>query len=430
MELTQASTVRMPHEIAARVVDPKSYGEWKQIHRDFAWLRREMPLSIVEAEGYDSFWLVTKHDDIQEIGRQPAIFRNNGYRKGLVTQDFCRQAEQMLAEGKQPVNRSLLTMDAPEHMRYRLITQARVSPKEVRVLQDAMRTLAKEAIDNMEGREECDFLEAAAHRYPLRVILSMLGIPRSDEEMMLDMTQRFFNPHDEDVAGDSGGGKVGSTANHNVLAEMFDYFAALVESRRANPTDDVASLIANAKIAGEPIAVPDAVSYYMTIATAGHDTTSSTTAGAAWALAKRPDQFAKVKADRSLIPSFIEEAVRWVSPVHHFMRTATRDYEIRGQQVREGDWLMLSYPSGNRDEDIFDEPFEFRVDRTPGQHIGFGYGAHVCLGQHLARLEMTCFYEEFFNRIESIELAGEPRRYDSILVGGTKRLPIRYKMSG
>lgn len=419
----------MPADIASRLVDPRAYGEWVPIEAAWTWLRREMPLSIARAEGYDPFWVVTKYNDIQEIGRQPRLFTNNGVRKTLVSQDFAGRVAEAEAEGRHAINRSLLTMDAPVHMRYRLITAGHFAPKGIKVLQEDIRAIAREAIDAMAGREECDFLNAVAHRYPLRVILTLLGLPRSDEELLLEMTQRFFNPRDKEIAGEQTGSSIGATSNHDVVHEMYDYFASILEDRRANPTGDVASVIANATIEGKPIPIWDAVSYYMTIATAGHDTTASSTAGATWALAERPDQFARVKADRSLIPSLVEEAVRWTSPVSHFMRTATADYELRGQQIRAGDWLMLCYPSANRDEEIFEDPFEFRVDRIPNPQTAFGYGAHVCLGQHLARMEMTAFFEEFFERVDSIELAGEPKRVDSILVGGIKRLPVRYRLS-
>ncbi|MBX9897561.1 MAG: cytochrome P450 [Qipengyuania sp.] len=425
----EIAATHMPSDIAARIVNPKAYGEWNQLQKDFTWLRQNMPLSVAQAEGYDPFWMVTKYDDIQEIGRQPSIFANNGARKTLIDRNFAGHVAKVEAEGKRAVNRSLLTMDAPVHMRYRLITAAQFAPKGIKMLEQDIREIAREAIDAMVGHEEIDFLNAVSHRFPLRVILSLLQLPRSDEDMLLSMTQRFFNPRDTEIAGIQTGNSVGATSNHDVVNEMYDYFAALIANRRANPTGDLASVIANSTIDGQPIAEADAVSYYMTIATAGHDTTASSTAGAAWALSERPEEFAKVKADRSLIPSLVNEAIRWTSPVSHFMRTALSDYELRGQTIRAGDWLMLCYPSANRDEDIFEAPFEFRVDRAPNPQLAFGYGAHVCLGQHLAKMEMAIFFEEFFNRVESIELAGEPKRVDSILVGGLKRLPVRYKLA-
>jgi cytochrome P450 len=170
------------------------------------------------------------------------------------------------------------------------------------------------------------------------------------------------------------------------------------------------------------------MSYYIIAATAGHDTTSSTTAGALWALGEDPGQFRRVKADPGLIPGLVEESIRWVTPVKHFMRTATADAELAGQQIAKGDWMMLCYPSGNRDEAAFDDPFKFRSDRSPNKHVAFGYGAHVCLGQHLARMEMRILWEELFARLESFELDGEPKRMVANFVCGPKSVPIRFKM--
>jgi cytochrome P450 len=148
-----------------------------------------------------------------------------------------------------------------------------------------------------------------------------------------------------------------------------------------------------------------------------------------WALAENPDQFVKLKADLSLIPGLVEESIRWETPVKHFMRSATADAEVAGQKIAKGDWLMLSYPSGNRDESVFTDPFKFDIERKPNKHVAFGYGAHVCLGQHLARMEMRVLWEELLPRLESVELDGTPRRMEAAFVCGPKSVPIRYRMT-
>jgi len=188
-------------------------------------------------------------------------------------------------------------------------------------------------------------------------------------------------------------------------------------------------VIANATIDGQQISAFDAVSYYVIIATAGHDTTSSSTGGAMWALAERPGELAKVKADPTLIPGLVDESIRWTTPVRHFMRSAAVDTTVAGQSVKQGEWFMLCYPSGNRDETVFDDPLEFRVDRTPNRHLAFGYGAHVCLGQHLAKMEMRILWEELLPRLKSVELAGEAKLSEANFVNGPKKLPIRYALT-
>ncbi|MEA3021148.1 MAG: hypothetical protein QOI47_2672, partial [Actinomycetota bacterium] len=211
------------------------------------------------------------------------------------------------------------------------------------------------------------------------------------------------------------------------LQEFFQYFMALIEDRRANPTDDLASVIANATVNGEPITLFDAVGYYLIIATAGHDTTSSSIAGGLHALLQFPDQLDRLRNDATLVAPAIEEMIRWVSPVKQFMRTnLTGDYVLRGVTIPKGESVFLSYASANRDEDVFERPDTFDVGRHPNKHVAFGFGAHFCLGAQLARMEGRAFYNELLPRLESIELAGEPSYMQTLFVGGPKHLPIRY----
>ena len=215
-------------------------------------------------------------------------------------------------------------------------------------------------------------------------------------------------------------------------ATIFDfmtYFNAMTEDRRKNPREDLASVIANGAEHGQPLGHLEAMSYYIIAATAGHDTTSNTTAGALWAIAESQDQFRKMKNDLSLIPSIVEESIRWETPVKHFMRTATADTQVSGKAIKKGDWLFLSYPSGNRDEAVFDDPYTFKSDRTPNKHVAFGYGANVCLGQHLGRMEMRILWEELLPRLQSVELTGTPTRTQANFVSGPKSVPIRFKMN-
>jgi len=248
---------------------------------------------------------------------------------------------------------------------------------------------------------------------------------------MLQLTQELFGATDPDLrrGPKDQTPEAQAMAIQQVLADFFNYFNALTESRRAKPLDDIASVIANAQVDGNLISAFDAVSYYVIIATAGHDTTSSSTAGALWALAERPAEFAKLKQNPALIPGLVDESIRWTTPVRHFMRSAAADVEVGGRQFRKDDWFMLCYPSGNRDETVFADPLEFRVDRSPNRHLAFGYGAHLCLGQHLAKMEMRILWEELIPRLKSVELAGTPRLSEGNFVNGPKQLPIRYEFA-
>jgi len=323
-------------------------------------------------------------------------------------------------------------MDEPDHMKYRLLTQSWFMPQNLKKLEARIRELAREVAERMIAKGgECDFVNEIALHYPLRVIMEILGVPREDEPRMLKLTQELFGATDPDLKRqeEEDTPEARNLKIQEVISDFFTYFNAITESRRAHPVGDVASVIANAKIDGSPITPLDAVSYYLIIATAGHDTTSSSTAGGMWALCEFPEQFAKVKADLGLVPGLVDESIRWTTPVRHFMRTASRDTEVNGHKVAKGDWFMLCYPSGNRDEEVFDNPLEFRVDRNPNRHLAFGYGAHVCLGQHLAKMEMRILWEELLPRLKSVALAGEGRLSEAIFVNGPKKLPLRYAVS-
>jgi cytochrome P450 len=213
-----------------------------------------------------------------------------------------------------------------------------------------------------------------------------------------------------------------------VIADFFLYFKGITDDRKVNPGDDLATVIANSQIDGAPISDFEAMSYYVIVATAGHDTTSSSTAGAVWGMCQFPEAFAAVKADPSLIPGLVDESIRWITPVKHFMRSATADTELRGRKIAKGDWLWLGYPSGNRDEEVFEDPDTFNPRRSPNKHLAFGYGAHLCLGQHLAKMEMRILFEELMPRLKSVEFAGQPTRAEAAFVSGPKHLPIRYQM--
>jgi cytochrome P450 len=328
--------------------------------------------------------------------------------------------------------RSLVQMDNPDHFAYRRLTQGWFLPQNLRELEPRIRQIARGFVDKMAalgGR--CDFARDIAFLYPLHVIMEVLGVPEIDEPRMLKLTQELFGSADPDV-NRSGQAIEGTDQGiEQVQATVLDfmtYFNAMTEDRRRSPRKDLASVIANGEINGQPLGHLEAMSYYIIAATAGHDTTSNTTAGGLWALAERPDQFEKLKADPSLIPGHVEESIRWVTSVKHFMRSATADAEVGGRTIAKGDWLMLCYPSGNRDEAVFDQPFRYDIARTPNKHVAFGYGAHVCLGQHLGRLEMRILWEELLPRLESLELAGTPANTTANFVCGPKTVPIRYRM--
>ncbi len=425
---TIASSV-LPPEISSAIVNPVAYGEWNGIKEKFRWARDNMPIGLVQAEGFMPFWAITRHEDIMTVSKDNARFLNAP--KSVVLGPVAVQMlTHMITGGSPHLVRSLVTMDAPEHMDYRKLTQSWFMPKNLGSIEEKIRGIARTSVDAMLATGgSCDFVHQVSALYPLHVVMQILGVPHEDEPLMLKLTQEMFGGEDPDLNRARSVELTPEQVTQFVIEAVRDfegYFMKLAADRRANPQDDVATVIANAVVDGEPISDRNAAGYYIIVAAAGHDTTSASTAGAMWALAKDPEQFARIKADRSLLPGLIEEAIRWTTPVQHFMRTAAEDCEIGGQRIAKDDWLMLCYVSGNHDERVFPDPDRFDASRSPNRHVAFGAGVHQCLGLHLARLEMRILFDELLDRIDSVELAGTPQRASSTFVGGPKTLPIRF----
>ena len=405
-----------------RIAYPETYTNEAELHSILTSMRKNDPVCWLEPENYTPFWAVTKHSDISEIELKNDFFINH---PRTTLMDIA--AENYIKEftgGSHLLVRTLVHMDNPDHRIYRSMTQSWFSPPNLIKLKKEIENLAIRYVDKMlESSPECDFVKDIASFYPLRVIMTILGVPPEDESLMLKLTQQLFGGADEDMKRSEE-----ESLDSNVISDFFNYFTALTEDRRKNPTDDVATVIANANYDGKPIGHLEAMSYYTIIATAGHDTTSSSTAGGILALIENPNEFKKLKDDLSLMPMAVDETIRWVTPVKNFFRTATDDCIIGDKDIKKDDSIMLVYPSGNRDEKVFKDPFKFKVDRFPNKHLSFGYGAHLCLGKHLAKMEMEILYNELFKRIDKIELNGEPSWVKASFVSGLKSLPIRYKI--
>ncbi len=409
-------------DAAARALaDPMAYTDEAQLHAALTHLRAHAPVSLVDRPPYAPFWAITKHADVTEIERAHDLFTNQP-RPVLVAAETDALNNAQLDAGAGL--RTLIHMDGPDHRAFRAIGADWFAPKAMRALQLRVAELAKVYVDKMAAAgTECDFVREVAVNFPLYVILSLLGLPESDFPRMLALTQELFGVNDAER-------QRGSTpsAHLEVIQDLLAYFTALTASRREHPTQDLASAIANATIDGEPLSDIDAASYYTIVATAGHDTTSSTISGGLRALIENPDQRQRLTDDLGLMPLAAEEMIRWVTPVKDFMRTATADTVVRGVPIAKGESVCLSYVSANRDEEVFDDPFRFDIGRAPNKHLAFGHGVHFCLGAALARMELNGFFTELLPRLKSIELNGEPELLATTFVGGLKRLPIRYSL--
>jgi len=401
------------------LIDPDYYAAHGYPHELWTRLRREAPVYRVEQNPEMPFWAITRHADIAVIGKQPEKFLNGP--------TLTIRTEPQPDEAAFP--KTLIQMDPPKHGLYRKIVSKRFTPGALKRWHADIHRIGKEIVDELLAngdQGEVDFVEKVAAPLPIAVIAWLLGLPRSDWKLLFDWTNRTIGAGDPEYQRE-GAASASDTARQAMI-ELFQYFAKLVEEKKKNPSDDLVSLFAHAEVNGEKLPIMDVLAYCLIIVVAGNETTRNGTSGGMLALAQHPAELAKIQKNPALLPTAIEEILRWTSPIIHFARTATEDVEIRGQRIRAGEHLALFYPSANRDEDIFPDPFTFRVDREPNRHLAFGIGEHFCAGAHVARLELEVAFKSLLPRLVDLELAGPVQRLRSNLVGGIKHLPIRYKL--
>lgn len=402
------------------MLDPALMGNETEMYRLFDYLRENEPVSLVEHPDYEPFWALTRHEDIKFVSQNNDRFLNNP-RTVLVQKEF----EQAMLEkfGTRNGLETLIHMDAPKHKKLRGVTRDWFKPGPIGKLSGNIEAIAKEYVDKMESMGgECDFVRDISLLYPLRIIMSIIGVPPEEEAMMLKLTQELFGAADPSQARDTDGEE-----NMGVLMDFFTYFTALVKERKANPRDDLATILATALVDGEPMEELDQISYFIITATAGHDTTSATIGGGMKALIEHPEQLEKLRNNPNLYNSAAREMIRYTSPVRHMMRTTTRDEVFQGQSIKAGENLCLWYPAANRDKAAFNNPDAFDIERDTRNQLAFGFGGHMCLGQHLAILEIETFFRELLPRLKDIEMAQDPDWVQAIFVGGLKSMPVRYQ---
>lgn len=400
-----------------RLIDPGCYAEQGYPHQEWARLRREAPLAFVEPPGWPSFWALTKHADIVEVSKQPDVFRNA---LGMTMVRDLGQRE----EAEQQI-KTIINMDPPQHKKYRQVASPFFTPRAIRALEPLVCETARKLVDGLGSEGECDFITDVASLHPLKVIARILGVPEADEPFILRLTNELFGAEDPELQRS----KDRMEAMRSLFMEFWGYFGKIMEDRRAQPRDDLASVFANARVDGEPMGELETMGYCLIAFTAGHETTRGAIGGGMQALIENPVQRERWAREPGLTPKAIDEIVRFVTPVNHMVRTAARNYTLRGQKIREGDRLVLFYASANRDEDIFEAPDDLCLDRYPNRHLGFGIGEHFCLGAHLARMTSGSLFRELVSRLEWVEPAGRPLRTASNLVPGLKHMPIRYRLA-
>jgi len=402
-----------------QIVDPTIMGNEDSMYALLAELRENDPVAYFDHPDYEPFWVLTRYEDIKYVSQNNDKFINNP-RTVIMPREF----EQALLEqfGTKNGLETLIHMDNPKHRKLRNVTRDWFKPGPVAKLTPVIEKIAREFVDKMEAMGgECDFVKDIALLYPLRVIMSIIGVAPEEEPMMLKLTQELFGGQDPEQGRpeDDGSGMA-------VLLDFFAYFKNVVEDRRQNPTDDLASVLANARVDGEYLEELDLISYFIITATAGHDTTSATSSVGLKALLDFPGELAKLQANPELATDAAREMIRWTSPVRHMMRTLTEDAIFQGQSITKGASLAIWYPAANRDQRAIENPDVFDIGRDNRGQLAFGYGGHMCLGQHLAVLEVAIFFKELMSRLDWIELAGDPKWVEAIFVGGLKSLPVRY----
>jgi len=395
------------------IITPEKYERDGYPHPEWTWLRNHDPVHWYESEFCDPFWAVTKHADIVAIGKNP--------RDWIIEPRLAVFTREVPPE---PTSRHLLTMDPPDHGRYRNLTSKWFTPRTVKVWEPKVVKVTRDVLDAAGAKGDIDFVADVSAPITIAVIALMLGVPEEDWHLLFRWTNEIIAPEDPEFQR----GRTTQETADSARIELFTYFKALAEKRRANPTDDILSVVVQGKIDGQPLDDFELLSYYFLLVVAGNETTRNAMTGGIQCFIDNPGEWQKLAADPAVVETAIEETVRWVTPVIQFTRTATRDMELRGRRIREGESVCLFYASGNRDEEIFDEPFRFKADRNPNDHIGFGRGEHVCLGAHLARLEIRTMYQQLRERLVSIERTGSPVRARSSFVGGVKRAAIRWEL--
>ncbi len=402
---------------ALDLVDPSRYARDGYPHELWTRLRAEAPVAYFTPPGLEPFWAITKHADILEILKQPLRFSSA---QGIT----LRRAGAAVTSSEMVV-----MLDPPRHGPMRKVANARFTPRAVRTRRDDIDRIAVEILDGAApaGADgELDFVERIAAPFPLAVIAWILGVPSEDWGLLFRWTNEVIGKNDPEYR------RPGETAGQTIKrarGEVHVYFRSLIDQRRSDPQDDLVSELIRGEIDGAPLTDEQLVSYSELLVEAGNETTRNAISGGLLAFCEHRDEWKKLRSRPELMPDAVEEILRWASPISHFTRTATEDCEVRGMKIGAGQQVALYFASANRDEEVFEDPFVFRVDRRPNPHLAFGFGEHFCMGAHVARVELETVFRHLLARLEWFEVAGAVERLSSIVNGSVKHLPLRFRAS-
>ena len=383
-------------------------------HGLFALLRREDPVHWHDRPSGPAFWAITKHADVAYVSRTPRLFSS-----AQTTNVWDPPPEQLaILQGV------MLNMDPPKHVSYRNMVNKGFTPRRIATLEPFVRRVAREIVDAVARRGECDFVEDVAALLPTTMICELFGIPDEDRRYAYELANRLTSADDPDMG--SGDGDA-----HEAFAETFAYAVKLAALKRKAPAEDLATVLVQGEIDGNP--VDDLVfgTFVLMMIVAGNETTRTVTSNGMLRLMQHPEQRSALAADPALIPNAVEEILRYDPAVHHFRRTATEDTELRGARIKAGDKVVLWYPSANRDDEVFADPDVFDIRRPNARdQLSFGIGQHYCLGATLARLQLGVIFEEVLRRLPDMALAAQPKRLRSNFINGVKEMRVRFTPSG
>ncbi|WP_326668668.1 cytochrome P450 [Streptomyces sp. NBC_01257] len=385
------------------LVDPGLYSHGDPFAQ-WRWLRAHQPVFRHPETELPPFWALTRYDDIRTAYRDAETFSSA---QGILLRPT--------SHGTDPGGgRTLALTDAPRHRQLRQLVDEWFAVRSVRALEKEMRGIAESVVASALAQESCDFVTEIAARIPLYVICRMMGVPESDWQHMYDLTSRAF------AAGDP-------LTRRFAHLDILGYFEELLEEKARVPGDDLVSVLVTGTVDGERLDAEEVILNCDNLLVGGTENTRIAAAAGMLALLEHPDQWRMLQEDQALLAPAVEEVLRWTSTATHIMRTATRPVEIRGTSIAAGDRVVFWLPSANRDESVFEEPDRFDVTRQPNRHLSLGFGEHFCLGSMLARVELRLLYGELLAKSDGIELAGEPKLLDSIVVNGPESLPVLLK---
>jgi len=384
-------------------------------HEMFDLLRREAPVFWHEEQHGPGYWAITRYDDLKHVSRHPHRFSSE--KMGIL----LREPEPETIEFTRNI---MINMDPPRHRQHRALINKAFTPRMIENLRPRIQEMVRDIVDAVIERGECDFVEDLAAPLPMLVICEMMGVPEEDRRRVYELGNRMIGFDDPELQAD--GKPIEMDAGMAASAEMFVYAGKLRERALSSPADDLATALVQAELDGERLSEADFNFFFMLLLIAGNETTRTVTTNGMISLLENPDQLRDLKAEPNLIDSAVEEILRFSPAVHSFRRTAMEDTEIRGQEIRRDDKIIIWYPSANRDEDVFEDAHRFDIRRSPNDHIAFGYGEHYCLGANLARMELQEIFREITGRIDGMEMTAPPRRLRSNFINGVKEMRVRF----